>query len=170
MPTRFGLRINPVSGTDSLGIAMAGGLGGSGIALERDGDTTVELLADKILDAGGGTLGFFGPMSAFALSRSVAAGAPWESWYDTEDGDYTSVRVTVIIAGASPENVRIRFFLEEDGDATELFNVVASATESPFSGTTAETIQSVSFTISSAPPSYSNFWTGFNRTRENAPT
>jgi len=163
MPTRFGLRINPTSGTETLSFALGSlSLGWGEVVI---GGYQPDVL--DVLDAGGGSFTAFGPFD-FGLSRSVNAGSPWTTWFAAPPGEYESANIAVVV-GSYDVNVRIRLLVEIDGVESQLFSAIEPALDGR-NGPMASTYQEFSLTVGPGSPGYSNFWTTFNRTRENAPT
>lgn len=166
MAQRIGVRLNPTSGTVTLGVP----LDANGYGPTLDGDTPYEYVSPDVDNAGGGTLSFFGPGGArYGLRKSVSAGSPWTIWFDPIPGEYTGFVISELDTDAVLTTVRMRVIVETDGVESEVIDVTAASTEGALSTTYAFMSGSASFTIGGTPPGYTDFWTGFVKTRENQP-
>lgn len=166
MTQRIGIRFNPTSGSATLGVP----LDANGYGPTLDGDTPYEYVSPDVLDSGGGSLAFFGPASArYGLRKTVTAGAPWTIWFAPVPGDYTGLVISEVDTATYLENVRMRVILETDGVETELIDITALSAEGVLGTTHVFLSGAAEFTIGGTPPGYSNFWTGFAKTRENQP-
>lgn len=163
MTQRIGLRLNPTSGTVTLGLP----LGGDGYGFSLDGSPSYEYVAPDVTDAGGGTTQFFGPFGARSgLRKAVSSGAPWTIWFDPVAGSYTGITIIELDASDNAD-IRARVILETDG----IESVVADQTQATLEGAGSTIFAAFSvtsaFVIGAVAPSA--FWTDFEKTKENAP-
>lgn len=167
MPTRFGLRINPTGGLSrTLTFALGPNSGANGSISIQTEDDSYQPSPSDVLDAGGGSFVLLG-FSDFGLSRTASSTNPWTVWLNAPQGDYNGAEIAIGVSDYV--NIQIQFLVEVDGVETELFSAIVPALDG-ISGPLAVTFGEFSLTVGPGSPGYSNFWTTFNRTRENAPT
>lgn len=158
-----------------MGVGLAVGISGVGFRLTDDETNIYNLLEPDLLDGGGGTLEFYAswPSTKYGITKlvgDVGDGLWWTLWFTPPEGSFVSVDLNVDIvnpSGSNPDNLHYQIVKDDNGAETILDASTAAFVESGFSTVTAQKSVSVSFSF--GPTGYTNFWSGFEKTRENPP-
>lgn len=173
MAQRVGLRLSPLSGSCEIVLPLYDGAGFGFVApttITKPG-TTINFGADTLLDNGSSSYEYhsinFGLV--LGLKKTVTSSSPWTIWFDAPPvGVYTGLDSAVYTLNA-PDDIRLRLILETDGVESILFNGTSLNFDIGGDYSTAGWSSPISMTIQAAEQAFSDFWTDFNKTKENAP-
>lgn len=155
-----------------MGVGLAVGISGVGFRLTDAESEKYNLLEPDLLDGGGGTLEFYGswPATKYGITKlvgDVGDGLWWTLWFSPPEGSFVSIDLYVDVIGSSPDYLHYQIVKDDNGVETILDASTAAFIEIGFGALAAQKSVSVSFSF--GPTNYTNFWAGFEKTRENPP-